>query len=125
MKYLIITLLLFTSLTTLAQTSCDHFKVGRFKYADAGKKDVTIIRTATTQTETDDKTGAEVSGAIEWITDCEYTLTFKKVTVKGMEKLLNQKITTKITAFDGERYTCTATLDGKKFDMEIIKVTDQ
>ncbi|MES2486737.1 MAG: hypothetical protein V4581_12425 [Bacteroidota bacterium] len=125
MKHLLLLMLLCTSLSSYAQTNCDHFKVGKFEYTAPEMKGFTIIRTATTQTEIDNNTGAEVSGPIEWISDCEYVMTCKKITMKDMQHLINKKITTKITKSEGEKYTCTATFEGMEFNMEIIKVTDQ
>ena len=123
MKHLLLIAIFFTGFATFAQ-NCTDFKTGTFKYTAAEMKGITIVRTATSQAETQDKTGATVSGPIEWISDCEYVMTCKKVTLKDMEHMLNKQIKVKITKTDGKKYTCTATMEGMEFDMEIIKTAD-
>lgn len=91
-----------TAFAQQANPKCKSMKTGTFTYAAEGLEHITIVRTANYQTETNAKTGGSISGKITWLSDCEYELYFDKITEKGAEGMLGQKIRTTITNVEGD-----------------------
>lgn len=129
MKKILLILLLLTCTIAVAQTKCANFKTGTFMYDEEGN-DTVITRTETTQTETSKSEALEISGTIEWVSDCEYILTCKYVNKKDKisQEMVGQKLYNRITETDGEKYTfeCREKKNGPVvFTSEIIKITPQ
>lgn len=71
--FLVILVFFFNSCTQ--QKSCSDFKTGEFRYTDK-KLPVKIIRTNSIQIESDLKTNTIIKSKIEWLSECEYVLTY-------------------------------------------------
>jgi hypothetical protein len=91
--------ILILSLTVLNCTAqskdCTRFKTGTFKYADPELKDWIVTRTDTVQIEKNSKTGRTLIGKVEWVSDCEYDLTFIDVNSPNKE-ILGKKVNVNI-----------------------------
>lgn len=72
----------------------EYFKRGNFKYSGIINTDVKIIRTDSTQVEIDGK--SKFVYDINWQSNCEYSLTYKKVSDKKFNYLIGKTIKVKI-----------------------------
>jgi len=81
--------------------NCNNVRTGKFNYALKNRPEL-IIRTDSTQIEINPLTKVEVHSSIQWISDCEYVMTYEKILnyPDEYEHLIGQKINVKIiTAF--------------------------
>jgi hypothetical protein len=83
MKPIILFVLVFLSLTAIAQNpDCSKLKNGSFKYTVEGQGEILIVRKGKTQTEENLTTGVKLTMEIVWTGDCSYQLKNAKV-IKG------------------------------------------
>ncbi len=74
--------------------NCEIFKKGRYSYINPLYKDVQIIRKKRKQIE---KTkNSKFTYKIEWVTNCEYNLTYLKISEEKYKYLLGEVINVKI-----------------------------
>jgi hypothetical protein len=122
MKQLLLFALVLLSMNTFAQ-DCSKFKTGKFKYSDATLGDVIVVRDKAGQIEKNAKTNTEIHGSIDWVTDCKYILTFKKVVNADIPEIIGKQIAVEIIETHGNKYKCRVT-DNNGFDgvLEVIKI---
>ena len=97
MKYIVFFFLL-TAFSCKSQPSdCSKFKTGTFKYIDSNNLETTIVRNDSTQTEFNNKNGIKIISKINWVSDCEFILTYKDIiNYPNKENMIGQKINIKI-----------------------------
>ncbi len=110
----------FNACTT--ESKCTDFKTGTFEYLHPNFSEWTVIRTATTQTETSSKSGVEIQSSIEWISDCEYVLTYKKMKNTNFTDLIGSEIHVNILETNRNKYKCHTINNGIELDLEMIKI---
>ena len=79
MKTAITLIILLISFNSISQEKqCSSFRIGEFRYV---KEDMPerIIRNDTLQIEINPLDKVEIYSSIDWISECEYTLTYEKI----------------------------------------------
>jgi hypothetical protein len=122
MKNLILILLLNFCLKSCAQEKiCEDFKIGSFEYSDPKFSEWKVNRTDSTQTEISSKSKIEIYSSIEWKTDCEYILTYKKVLNSDAKEIIGKTITVKILETKSDSYTCISKSGDTELKLEMVK----
>jgi hypothetical protein len=101
---------------------CSDFKTGKFVYTKPEYKRYKMIRTETTQIETDSITGLVLEGAINWKSECVYELTYTKISDKKYSNLIGQKINAEIIKILGNNLICKSEGAGTKLELEMTKI---
>lgn len=126
MKNIVIAIITIFGINTMCAqekpADCKSMQTGTFEYMVEGLEHVKIVRTANKQVETNAKTGGSITGTVKWLSDCEYELTFDKVTEKGAEAMVGKKIRTTITAVDGDVVSLHVTADEGEGDLQMKKI---
>ena len=100
-----------------AQTDCSLYHKGYFKYTDSVGKTILVHRKNKYQFENNRKTKVRTQFAINWINDCEYTLTQALTNSKALKKYKNHVGKTVISKTDGNNgyyYNCMCIDDSLK-----------
>ena len=119
---IVVILLIFVNVMFSQEKKCLDFKTGTFSYNNPALKRFKVVRKENIQIETDTVTGSIVEGSIEWKSDCNYVLTYTKITIKVLEKLLGQTINVEIANISGNTILCKTEGFGRKVDLEMTKV---
>jgi hypothetical protein len=121
MKNIIITLLLtFTSYSQ--EPKCSNFKCGKFKYSNPKYSEWIVMRTDSTQTEKSSISGIEIKSSIEWKSDCEYVLVYKRVLNAEAKNMIGKIVLVKIVQTESDRYTCISKDEKNELELEMIKI---
>ena len=125
MKKNILTLIiLLLTLSSCAQeNNCAEFKTGEFRYAKEGMPEK-IVRTENMQTETNPNDKIVVKTAIDWTSDCKYTMTYIEILnhPKYVSSVIGNKIYCEIVETNGNRIKVHAKSDSMDEIIELIKV---
>lgn len=125
MRYLSLFIMLFliTGCSTQSK-NCSKFRTGTFKYPNPEFKNFIITRNDSTQIEVNKQNNDRLISAIEWLSDCKYTLTYIEVSNPKDEDLLNVKITVDVTNISGNSYTYHAYNNDDSIIGEMLKIKD-
>lgn len=128
LKYLF-ALFLFSSTFGFSQNlDCSDFRTGEFRYTDPNFSEVIVIRTEKLQIERFENTGEEAHLYIDWISDCEYTLTFKKAVNPSLERskenITGKEFKVKILKIEGNIMTFNSIFEGVEYKGELMKLID-
>lgn len=128
LKYLV-TLFLISSTFGFSQNlDCTDFRTGEFRYTDPNFADIIVIRTEKIQIERYEKTGEEVHLYIDWISECDYILTYKKVVnpdAKRVRKnMTGKELRVKILKIEGNIMTYSSTFEGIELKGDLQKILD-
>jgi|GEM_PF-3404496 len=118
-------ILLFFNFAAFAQSEADclKFHTGTFKFPDPRFQTIEVKRSENWQSETDTAKDSEIAGNIEWISPCQYMLTFKTQKKANAEQLIGKKITTEIIEVKGNECKIRIILDGAPpIETTMIKV---
>lgn len=92
---------------------CANIKTGKFKLTDSTADIEYIIeRNDSTQTEKNTKTEDKSTYKIEWLSDCEYTLTLLEGRADLKEIFGNRKMLVEITAVTKHHYSFNSRIEG-------------
>ncbi|MFS4456979.1 hypothetical protein [Maribacter sp. 2304DJ31-5] len=109
--YFIIPLLYFTSCSK--EKKCSDYKVGRFNYVLENRPEL-IIRNDSIQIEINPITKLEVHSSLEWISECEYIMTYETILnyPEDVSGLIGQEINVEIleTTHNGYRVRATSSV---------------
>tara|TARA_R110002096_G_scaffold400233_1_gene596759 strand:+ start:4484 stop:4858 length:375 start_codon:yes stop_codon:yes gene_type:complete len=123
MKYVAFFFLLITFSCKSQTNDCSKFKTGTFKYLDQNNVETTIVRTDSIQTEFNDYNDIKIISKVNWVSDCEFVLTYKDIlNYSNKENVIGEKINVKILEPKEHSYVChfkSNTLDSK---IEITKI---
>lgn len=118
--------ILLLSLTTGCQNqdvSCEKYKTGTFKYKDSDYEGHTIIRNDSIQIEYNSKDDIKIISKIEWISNCEFILTYKDIlNYPNKEDVIGEKINVKIVKTKESSYICEVKSNSLDSTIEIIKI---
>lgn len=103
------------------EKKCSDFKIGNFKYSKEEYKKYKVERHNSIQIETDTITGVKMEGSINWKSDCEYELTYTKVSEPKYAKALGQKLKVEIIKITGNTVICKTEGGGITLEIEMIK----
>ncbi len=122
--YFLLLSLIFTACEPAKKDRCTDFRTGTFKFLKPGYGRFKIVRTETSQTETDSLTGLSITGNVKWISDCNYTVTFTKVNDPKYESIIGTKSDVQIIAIFDDKLTCKSQGLGGTMEVEMIKIND-
>ena len=122
MKKLLLLFLILTFSCCAQEKKCMDFKTGTFKYADQLYSDLKVIRTDSTQTEINTKSGLEMHGSIKWINSCNYVLTINKVLNADLENIIGKTIEVEIIETKSDSYKLKSKSDAGNLELEMIKI---
>ena len=112
-----------------AQTGCAVYHKGYFKYSDSAGNTILVHRKNKYQYEDNRKTKVRTQYAIDWVTDCEYTLTQTLTNSTALKKYRNSSGKTVILKSDGDNgyyYNCMCNDDsGKGKESFMKKITKE
>lgn len=110
MKRLIMLLsLFFFSSYVHAQTDCSMYHTGYFMYVDSVGNTILVQRKKKYQYEHNRKVKVRTQFAINWVSDCEYSITQTLTNSKSLKKFKNSATGVIISKGDGENgyyYAC-------------------
>ncbi|MGY3792181.1 hypothetical protein [Aquimarina sp. 433] len=122
MRYLLLTLLLSTITGCYAQSKdCSKFKTGTFKYPNDNSSFV-ITRNDSIQVEFDKKNNFKMVGSVEWLSDCQYKLTYTEVSDPRASSLVGVSFTVDITSASDNTYKYHAYDNEKEIKGKMIKI---
>lgn len=101
---------------------CSDFKTGKFEYTNPNYSEWKVIRTDSTQTEINSKNGIELNATIIWKSDCEYVLTYEKITNSDLKNLIGKKVFVEILEIQNRKFKYHSKLDTMEITSEMIKV---
>lgn len=120
MKKRLFLLLVFSQIYSFGQNSkCEDFHIGNFLYSDPDFKSWKVSRTENTQIETDSILGHKIEGAIKWISNCEYELTYTKISDMNLQNVIGTKMRIKIVYISDNKIVCQS---DNKVKMEMVKI---
>lgn len=96
------------------QSDCSILHRGTFLY-DGNHGQIKVIISGNIHTEYHDSGKYFIKSDIEWVTDCEYNLTLKEVTIPNFPFGTGTVMNVKITKVDGKEVYYTATVNGKSW----------
>lgn len=121
-NFILLSVLCFVNIGFSQEKKCSNFKTGTFFYNNSAYKRFKVIRKETIQIETDTVTGLILEGVVEWKSDCQYILTYTKVSSKAHEKILGQKINAEISNIVGNTFLCKSEAFGVTMELEMTKI---
>jgi len=103
---------------------CTQFHTGKFRYDKASLQHMVVTRTDDQQVEYDPITKTRVEMAIQWQSDCAYTLTVTKIKGSSSGLKVGDKVEVEILGILGSQLTLHMVHQGKKTDYVMHKVED-
>lgn len=110
------------SFTGMAQ-DCSILKNNKFTYRLAGQ-DVFVEFQENTHKEKHQKGKYYIKSDIEWVSDCEYYLTIKDVSLPDFPFKLGSRLHVKVTKVRGSRVYYKSSLAGRSWEGKLTKVKD-
>lgn len=123
MKY--IGLILFFSLLNCSGQSkkCSNFKTGTFIYDIPEYKHNKIVRNDSIQIEHNSVTGIKITTSVNWISDCEYVLTYLDIeNYAKKSELIGKRINVKILETSNNSYISHSTSATMDEEIKFIKI---
>jgi hypothetical protein len=102
------------------EKKCSDYKIGKFTYTNPLYKNWKVLRNETEQIETDKVNKIELRASIDWVTDCEYILTYTKFNNSENHPIVGQKINVKIIKVRDESVICESESLGAKLELEMV-----
>jgi len=123
MKNIITLIILFLTLSSSAQEKkCSELKTGEFEYLNEDLP-FKIVRNDSLQIERNLKTGVEIHTSVQWKSECEYVLTYKKIlnSNRDVSDIIEKQISVKILETNKDRIKVHAKSDAIDEKIEFIK----
>ena len=122
-KYLTILILVLSISSCAQEKKCLEFRTGEFRYVDDNMPEK-IIRNDTLQIEINTKDNIEVHSLIEWTSDCEYVMTYKKILnyPDDVSDVIGKKIFVTILETKGNWYKVHAKGVFSDGEIEFVKI---
>ena len=96
MKYFVLLLCLTVVNCSKKPKDCSDFKTGVFIHKNPDFSNWIILREDSIQTGIDIKDNSKLISSIEWLSDCNYSLTYKEVSENFKDSLIGTKINVNI-----------------------------
>jgi|SRR6218665_2857214 len=123
MKYIVTLVFILTGVSSAySQKKCSDFKVGSFIYSKPEFQRFKVSRNETTQIEIDSITGTILEASIVWKSECEYELTYTKISDERGFGMIGQKLTVNILKISGNDIIVTSEGAGIKLELEMTKL---
>nr|WP_297914994.1 hypothetical protein [uncultured Allomuricauda sp.] len=101
---------------------CEKFRTGSFKHIGVDGINTLIERNDTIQIETNPDKGSKLIASINWLSDCQYRLTYIDVNVPDYKFLIGTSFNVDIVPISKNTYKYTAYDDSYKIEGEILKI---
>lgn len=128
LKYIVTFFLISSSIAFSQDLDCTDFRTGEFRYTDPNLSGIIVIRTEKLQIERYEETGEEVHLYIDWISECEYILTYKKIinpSTKRLKKnMTGKEMPVKILKIEGNVMTYFTKFEGMELRGDLQKILD-
>jgi hypothetical protein len=111
----------FTGCEKKEKNTCADFKTGTFRFVASKYRRFAVVRSESTQIETDSITGLTITGDVEWTSDCSYKVTYTKVSDAKYASVVGLSSTIKILATFDNRLTIKSEGVGGTMEAEMIK----
>lgn len=121
-KTLLLSCFLIFLLSCTQEKNCKNFKIGTFRYIDDNHPSWIIIRNDSVQIEKDKSTKTEFEGKLEWKSECEYTLTYTKISDSIDHELIGNKINVEIINTSDDIMEYEATMGDKTIISKMKKI---
>ncbi|NDP28095.1 MAG: hypothetical protein GZ087_11815 [Flavobacterium sp.] len=124
MKTILFSIFLITIATICysQKKQCSDFKTGKFEYTDPKYSEWRVVRIDSTQTEINSKNGIELKATILWKSDCEYILTYEKITNTDLKDLIGKKVFVEILEIQKQKFKYYSKMEAFEITSEMIKV---
>lgn len=128
LKYLVVFFLISSTYGFSQDLDCTDFRTGEFRYTDPNLSGIIVIRTEKLQIERYEETGEEMHLYIDWISECEYTLTIKKIVNPNPKRpktnMTGKELPVKILKIEGNIMTYSSTFEGIELKGDLQKILD-
>jgi hypothetical protein len=121
MRYFILLLPLIILSCSSQPKDCSKFKTGTFKYKNSDYSNYLVTRNDSVQIEADEKNNTKTISSIEWVSDCEYTLTCKEV-INLSSDIVGLQVQVKIIETSNNNYKYISTDGSRSINLEMIKI---
>ncbi|WP_264536875.1 hypothetical protein [Flavobacterium sp. N1736] len=123
MRNIIFLLFLLIKVSSYSQEKkCSDFKNGTFKYKNPAYKNFIVIRNGNLQTEEDKSRKLLLEGSVQWVSECQYILTYTKINLPTLKNLIGQKVFVTINKIENNKINCLSKMNDKSLDLEMIKI---
>lgn len=122
MKIFILVCLLFPFIGCVQEKDCKNFKTGTFRYIDNAKPGWIIIRNDSIQIEKNENTQLEFEGKLKWKSDCEFTITYKRISDSSHPELIGKQINVRIINTSDNIMEYEATMNGNTVISKMQKI---
>jgi len=121
MKKLLLLLLLLLNFYGYSQEKkCSDYKIGSFTYSNPLYKNWKVIRTQTEQLEIDEENKIKLQALVNWVSDCEYNLTYTKVNDSIENPIIGKKLNVKIIKVNDNSIICKSSGLGIELEFEML-----
>ena len=96
---------------------------GKFKYMSDDEEIIVVIKDSSL-TEFHNKGKHTIVSRIDWLNDCEYMITIRKVNLPAFPLTTGDEVTVKINRIEGKDIFYTITLKSVSWDGKFTKVED-
>ena len=100
---------------------CYDFRTGTFRFLKPEFKRFKVVRTESTQTETDSISGLTLVGDIKWTSPCNYQITYTKVSDPKYASVIGSVTNIQILAVFDKKLTVKSVGVGGTMESEMIK----
>lgn len=104
------------------EEKCKDYKIGNFTYTHPSYKNWMVKRSTTEQVETDVENKIQLKASVDWISDCEYILTYSSINDSKDYPIIGQKINVKIVSTKSDRIVCISKGLGIELELEMLLV---
>ncbi|WP_343697389.1 hypothetical protein [Flavobacterium sp.] len=123
MKKFIFLALIILSVNCNSQVNkCSYFKNGTFIYKNPNFSNFIVTRNGNVQVEEDQIRHIIIEGTVKWISECEYILTYTKIDVPKLKKLIGQTVIVKINEIDNNKIKCLSKMNDISLELEMVKI---
>jgi hypothetical protein len=110
----------FLALTPISAQDCAVLKDGVFTYKN-GKENVLVLFNGNEHVEYHNDKKYFIKSTIQWISDCEYYLTLKEITLPNLPFKAGTKLHIKITKVNGDKVYYKSTLGSRSWEGRLTK----
>lgn len=105
-KLTILFFIAFNFCTYSQEKKCSDFRTGTFIYSNPLYKNWKVVRSDNEQIEIDDVEKIKLQASVDWISDCEYNLTYTKFNDSDDSPIIGKKINVKIIKVGKNSVVC-------------------
>lgn len=120
LSLILLTLSSFTNVE-FESNDCSILHNGTFKYGNSGDEIKVVIK-GKNHTEYHNNEKYIIKSKLDWVNDCEYNMTMKKITIPNFPYGIGDVMNVKINKVVGNEIYYTSTVKGKSWEGKLIKI---